>query len=119
MGVQTLNRGSASVTTTDATVTTLLSISIGTNQVAVVRATVSARNGANALGVILGVVVNDVTGTPGIIGAIQNIMAMQASAALAACVVTLDISGTTIRVRVTGIAATTINWQVSTETVFL
>lgn len=44
------------------------------------------------------------------IGAATNILALIASASLATCVVTIDNSGASIRVRVTGVALTGIEW---------
>lgn len=56
-----------------------------------------------------------VAGTLSQVGVTVNLMALQADAALATAVPTIDASGTTIRVRVTGVAGQTINWLASLE----
>jgi hypothetical protein len=98
------------VTTTDATVTSALLIPVATSTVSTVFVTVAGRNSAGSQGaayVLSGTFRND-AGTVTQIGTTTALVTHEDNAAWA-CV--LDVSGTNVRVRVTGAAATTITWN--------
>lgn len=99
------------VATTDATVTTLLAYPVPANTVSLLVAHVSARRtaGGNAGAgyVRRGTYRND-AGVVTLIGAVQDDYTAEDTAGWDC---TLDISGTDVRVRVTGAAATAIDWQ--------
>ena len=106
---------SGTVSTTDATVTTILTIPITTNSQTTLQVTVAARRtggsgGAAADGAsyIRGVSVKDNAGTPTIIGSSAMMTDQESQAAWD---VTFDISTTNLRVRVTGAANNNIDWS--------
>lgn len=99
------------VTTTDATVTTAASLTFPANCGGLVRVEVIARDTANGDVVFVDrriLVKSDAT-TLSVVGS-PTTVASGGSASLAACVVSLDGSGLTGRVRVTGISGKSISW---------
>jgi hypothetical protein len=103
------------VSTTDATVTTILTIPITTNSQTTFQVTVAARrtggsSGAAADGAsyIRGVSVKDNAGTPTIIGSSAMMTDQESQAGWD---VTFDISTTNLRIRVTGAANNNIDWK--------
>ena len=114
MALRIFDKIKALVQTTDATQTTLCSFTIPSNSSAVVRATISLRNTANndtAAIMIVGTFKNN-AGTVTLEGSVTSLLAIMGSAGLLTALSTMDVSGTNIRIRVTGIIATTIDWQV-------
>lgn len=110
---RTLPSVAETVTTTDATITTLLSFTVPTGVIVTVNLTIGAKtstpDGAsrrmegsfkNAAGVVSQ------------IGATLTTLSV-GDVALATIAVIFDVTGATFRVRVTGVAATTIDWLVS------
>nr|QBK86418.1 MAG: hypothetical protein LCMAC102_02130 [Marseillevirus LCMAC102] len=97
------------VQTTDATVTTLATIATTTDRSTLIDVKVSARNtgASEAAGYFLKSVFRNNTGTVTQVGT-DDLLSFEDNTAWA---VTTSISGTNILVRVTGVAATTINWK--------
>lgn len=104
--------------TTDATVTTAATFDTRTDKAYQVVARISAVNtttfAASAHYYLRAAFLND-GGTLAQQGATQSIAAALETAALAAADATLDASGTQIRARVTGIAATNLTWLVELD----
>jgi len=99
--------------TTDATVTTLHTVPITADRTYFIEATVTARRTGGAAGTaddgavyILRAMVTTKSGTV----TIDSVIATMVAEDVAAYACTLDVSTTNIRVRVTGVAATTIDW---------
>lgn len=114
---ESLPSQNGTVSTTDATVTTILTIPITTNAQTTLMVMVSARRtggsgGAAADGAsyIRGVSVKDNAGTPTIIGSSAMMTDQESQAGWD---VTFDISTTNLRVRVTGAANNNIDWSAS------
>lgn len=111
----------ATVTTTDATVTTALSVSIPVGSAVHIHAKVICREvttGTTVGGYDIIAVGNNIGGTSAIVGAAAAVATIESNAALAA---TIDVDNTTdtARVRVTGIAATNLRWFVGVEVLSL
>ncbi len=105
------------VSTTDATVTTILTIPITTNAQTTLMVMVSARRTGGSAGAaadgasyIRGVSVKDNAGTPTIIGSSAMMTDQESQAGWD---VTFDISTTNLRVRVTGAVNNNIDWSAS------
>ena len=101
-------------TTTDATVTTLASFALTANGTYHVTGTVVARNtssGVSGSTALCSATFKRVSGTTTLV-TLQAVVlvANEVGAWAVASPVTIDNSGDTIRIRVTGIAATTIDW---------
>lgn len=103
---------SGSVTTTDATQTTVATLSPTDNAVVMVRAVVAARQsgGSNGAGYELIGTFRRAGATTTQIG-VTNTLIAQEDAGAASWDVAFTISGADIRVGATGVAATTINWK--------
>lgn len=101
--------------TTDATVTTLHSVATSTNQTVYVEATVVARRTGGSAGAagdtaaykVCGLYKN-VSGTVTLVGAVTTLYSAESQAGWDC---TLDVSGTTVRVRVTGAANNNVTWH--------
>jgi hypothetical protein len=122
MAQRWMNWLSGVVQTTDATQTTLFSYDLSSasasgtgaawNDCTVqVMLMVTGKSGTNHLGGELLATFKRNSGTLAIVGAAAGIGTLQADAALATASVSIDASGNIIRVRVTGVAATTIDWS--------
>lgn len=103
----------ARVETTDATITTLHTVPITASRTYFIEATVTARRTGGAAGTaddgavyILRAMVTTKSGTV----TIDSVVATLVAEDVAAYACTLDVSTTNIRVRVTGVASTTIDW---------
>lgn len=101
---------SADVQTTDATVTTLLSGTVGTNTAYTIEAYVTAQatDNTTANGYMRIATVRDSGGILNLIGAVSTPHTAEADAALD---VTIDVNANDWRVRVTGKAALTVDWR--------
>lgn len=111
----------AKVTTTDGTQTTLASWTIlADTAVYFVEAVVTAINvtTGDTKGWPMSGVFERVSASSSLIGSVQNPFSAQGDLGAALWTVTMDVSSNTIRVRVTGVAATTIKWQVRASVVF-
>lgn len=100
----------STVDTTDATVTTLLTITVPTGAGVVVSATVSAKTATPGIGAY-----TLVGGFKNVAGTVSQVGAAVASllvrdAALVTATAVFDVTGATIRIRVTGVIATNITW---------
>ena len=102
------------VTTTDATVTSVLEYTPTDAYVTQIKARVIGRKSDGTAGAAYEVTacVRRAGGTVTLIGAVAATSTMEDNASWAA---TIDVSGTLVRVRVTGVAATTINWKAKAE----
>lgn len=107
--------GAGTVTTTNATTTTAGTIDLVLNSGGKYRIELVARNTSNNdtwVAEKIAAVQVDGTGTGAIIGATTpDLFTPISDAGMVTCAATADISGDTLRVRVTGIAATTIKWD--------
>ena len=116
--LNTYSIGGAYLNTTDATESTAATFQTRTDSgyqvIAKITAVRTDTFAALAAYFLRAAFLND-GGTLAIEGSVQSIAAAIETAALAGCVATLDASGTTIRARVTGIAATNITWLVEAE----
>ena len=102
----------AAVSTTDATQTTLVSVSPNDNDNGVVEVHIAAVSGSNTASYFRLYRWKKVTGTATVYAVTTGVVDSE-DAALTACDVTIDASAGTFRVRVTGIAATSIDWTCS------
>lgn len=101
-------RRKATVQTTNATVTTLDSATLAAGTVSMVRATVLARSTADICnGYDLYAVVDQTGGTAALVGSAFGTAREEAAGWDA----TIDCDAATVRIRITGAAATTINWR--------
>lgn len=116
--LNTSSSGGAYVNTTDATQTTAATFQTRTDKGYVVIATITAINtttfAAMASYYLRAAFLND-GGTLAQQGSTQAIAAALETAALSGADATLDASGTEIRARVTGVAATNLTWSVDAE----
>lgn len=106
--------GLGTVTTTNATQTTAGIIDIPLNSAGRYTIEVIARNTANNdtwAATKVAVIQVDGTGTGAIVGAVADLFTPISDAGMATCAATADVNADTMRVRVTGIAATTIKWD--------
>lgn len=111
---RTIDRVAATVTTTDGTtVTTLVAITLPTGTAGIPNLLISAKTSTPAVGGwILAGTFKNVGGTVTQVGATLVSLTVQ-DVALATAAVVFDVTGATFRVRVTGVAATTIDWLVT------
>ena len=112
----TILRIQGRVQTTDATVTTCGYYTLPDECVAFVRAVVLAvqSGSANTAGYERKAIVEGQSGTRALVGAVESgFAADREDVGTWDC--TIDVSGNDVRVRVTGIAATTIDWQTTLE----
>ncbi len=102
------------ITTTDATVTVATQFAVNTGEVLTAKATVVAKGTASAdhAGYVKQITVYDNAGTATIIGTETDISTQELTAAMDA---SFQVSGGNLRLRVTGVAATTIDWIVKLE----
>ncbi len=115
MSQNTIDNVRGTIITTDDTATTLASWTVPDDSSVVVQATVVARN--TSTGAIAGfykfAAGKNVGGNVSLVGSILDIISAIKDLSMLTASCTLDVSGTDIRVRVTGIAATTIEWMVA------
>ena len=98
------------VTTTDATQTTLITHTTDPNTAGWVEAFVSARNGSDSATYYRLYRWENISGTVTVTAMTTGVVDSE-DAGLATADITVDASTTAFRIRVTGIAATTINWS--------
>jgi hypothetical protein len=105
------------VQTTDTTVTTVVSWTPGShlpvvnNCIVSVAGTIVGKSSANGgVTISANATFSIVSGTVTLLGSQTTVLAAQGSAALTSSAITIDASSNIIRLRITGIAATTINW---------
>ena len=111
MSLRVVDHKPAVVTTTDATTTTLLSWEIPDNSSAYVEASIVGKDSSgNTASRKVSACVKRVSGTASMVGTVQLIVPLIADAALLTVVMTMDVSSPVVRVRVTGIISTTIEW---------
>ena len=104
------------VQTTDATVTTLWSYTLAEGESANFSISVNGSTTTDSLGSFFDVVARrDSGGSAAIVGASATAILAVTDAALVTAVIAVDASGNDVRVRLTGIAATTINWIMSVD----
>lgn len=112
--LQKIDLVNGTVTTTDsATTTTVCTFTVPSGSVASILAILVGRDGAgNGATAEAAARVRNVSGVLTSIGSTTSIIsfATGSDAILATCSMTIDVSGTTVRLRVNGIAATTIDW---------
>lgn len=102
-------------TTTNATITTLMTVPIPTNSAmgGMVKITVKdTTTHTNAAFYVRQVLAVNNAGTTSIIGTVSAIGVDMVAAGLVTALVTLNVTGTDLLIRGTGIAATTLEWQV-------
>lgn len=98
------------VTTTDATLTTLATITVPTGGVATINLLVTGKTSTPAgAGWAMAATFKNAAGTVAQVGATLTTLSVQ-DAALITAAPSLDVTGATFRVRVTGVALTTIEW---------
>lgn len=99
-------------TTDAATTTTIGSFTVPSNGSYHIEARVTGRNTANGdtVSAVVAGRFKRVSGTLSIIGTILSISALGGDAGLTTCVVSIDTNSDDIRVRATGVIATTIEW---------
>ncbi len=107
-----------SVQTTDATTTTITSwtpashLPVVNNCIVSVTGTMVGKSSTNGgVTIVAAATFSIVSGTVTLLGTQTGILAAQGTAALLTSTVTLDASSNVIRFRITGVAATTINWN--------
>lgn len=100
------------VQTTDATVTTLYSLTLANSTTVTVDVIINATDGttANAAGFRRVATLRTAGGTTTLVGAVSTPHTAQ-DGSLATTAVTIDASGSTFRIRVTGVAATNLRWE--------
>lgn len=115
MSLRTIDWVSNVVTTTDATPTTLASVVVPTGCAASFVAEITGRNTATGATVVAArrVGAKNVGGVVSLVGTVLSVMD-SVDAALATVLITmdLDVSGTSVCVRATGLIATSIEWFV-------
>lgn len=105
-------RAHGTVTTTDAVPTVLATYPLPATAVCQCEANVQGRDGSgNAVVAKQLATTTSTSGTGGLVGAILPLITTVVSVALTGASVTLDVSGNTVRVLVTGKLATTIEWS--------
>lgn len=111
MSLRAIDSQTAVVTTTDATVTTILSWTIPDGSSAYVEATIIGRDSSgNTTIKKIAACVKRNSGNASMVSSVQIIVPLVADVALLTVVATLDVSSPSVRVRVTGVIATTIEW---------
>lgn len=113
MATYQLSVATGTVQTTDAaTTTTVATFTVPTGTSIRARAIVIGRSAANvSISREIAMTAADVAGTLAQDGTTDVTLPINGNATLAAtATITMDVSGNTIRVRVTGLIATTINW---------
>lgn len=113
MALKTIDRIQGTVSTTDAaTTTTVVSYTVAGNAAFHAEAVVIGRNTSNGdmTSARLVAKLSRVSGTLSGIGSVLSVVTLGGAVGLATCTATIDVSGDTIRVRVTGVVATTIEW---------
>lgn len=107
----------ARLNTTDTTQTAIVTVPTATDQATHVTAKITCVRtdtyAAACAYIIQGLFLND-GGTLAIVGSVQAVTTAIESAALSACSVTMDASGTNVRVLVTGIAAN-LTWSAEVD----
>lgn len=114
MSYNTIDQIRATATTTNGTQTTVGTYTLPTNCSSYVDAIIQGRNTSTGdmIAMRLGGMAKRLTGNSSQVGSIGNILATQSDLALILASATIDVSGTDIRIRVTGLAATSIEWMV-------
>ena len=111
MTARTIERLTGNVTTTDATQTTLATYTIANGSSVSAEADVIGKDGSgNTVVAKQLAAAKQPSGTASIVGSVVNLVTTITDAALIGASVTIDASGATVRVRVTGKLATTIEW---------
>lgn len=112
MAQQIIDRVALLGTTTDGTTAIVLgtyTLTSGVSYMATIRI-VGKDGSGNTVICSQATAAKNVAGTSTLIGSIVNLVAINGDAAIVASVCTFDISAGTLRAKVTGIVATTINW---------
>ncbi len=105
----------STVSTTNATPTTLYSWSIASGQTVRLVVDLLAKSGNNRLRGIKSATVKNISGTLTVVGAtVSDLAAIVADPALVSAGWTITTSGTNVIIQVTGIAATNIDWVSNT-----
>lgn len=105
--------------TTDATGTTLGTFQLPVGSVGFAKATIVARESSagTSSGWQIAGAAKHLAGNAAIIGSVQSLVAVQQDLLAATWIATLDAAGNDIRIRITGQAATTIDWMAELEVV--
>lgn len=113
MALKTMDWKREIVSTSGLTTSTVTSYTVPNGSSVYMEATIIGRDTTTGDTVVvkLGAGAKRVAGTTALVGAVQNILPAQASATLAAVVLTIDVSTPDVRVRATGISLLTIEWQ--------
>ena len=113
MAANATDRKTATVQTTTADVTTLLTYAHPDASGSIIEAHINAYDAVgNVKGWVMTLVTKRVAGTLSAVGSLQSLITAQGDAALTTAVAIITTSGTNVIVQVTGIALTTINWRV-------
>jgi hypothetical protein len=103
----------AITTTTNATPVAIVTYALPSGSAAYVDAVISLRNTGNGDGAALRIsrCVKNVSGTASTIGSVNNIVTLTADTSLTLASATIAVSGASVVVNVTGVAATNIEWM--------
>lgn len=115
MALKIIDNNRIVTTTTNETITTLMTIAIPNNTALGGIIKIIIRDNANVLNsafYIRQVLVVNNSGTASIIGTVSSIGTDMVASGLSTVLVTISISGTNLLIRGTGIIATTLEWQV-------
>lgn len=106
-----IHRGS--ITTTDATQTTAFTYILPPNSGATFNCNITLRDTANkkTAGLVIMACINDNAGTSALEGSVQTLVPIFGNVALVTALGTFDVSSNIVRLRITGILATTLDWQ--------
>lgn len=108
--IYTTKRGT--VITTDATTTTLDTYTVPANSIVGTEIIVVAKDGSNNAGVFKTVASATRSGAgASIVGSAIAVITPILSVTLATATLTIDVSGNDVRIRATGVTATTIEWM--------
>lgn len=100
------------VQTTNATTATLASFTVPTDAGVAMEVTCIAKTAAGDVAkFVKSALAKDIAGTLTLEGTVLSVIADILSTALLTATLTMDVSGTTARLRATGVAATNIDWQ--------
>lgn len=117
MGLKYIDTKRSALTTTNATISTIVTIPIPTGSVSGTRVEVTVRDSANPLNCgfyLRQVLVANSAGTTSIIGSISTIGVDSVAIGLAGVVLTISVSGGNLMIQGTGLITTTLDWQVIT-----
>lgn len=99
------------VQTANSTITTIATYSIPAGSACHYQAIVTGKGAADGLTTMMQGGVLDLSGTSSLLTVITALLSLNRSTGAATWAVTADLSGTTLRIRVTGALATTIDWM--------